>query len=382
MQYSDLPQRLRTFERSTSQPATLLGLFPWLGPGSIGGVQVSGQLAWEGLAPAAERHGGRALRLSYGAPRRAASAADTLPAASRGQAIRAMLGRRWNAEVALFWHVDLLKLLPLLLLRGARPRVVLFLHGIEVWRRPSRLTRMLLRRVDLFLCNSEHTWGRACGFAPAIAIRPHQVVHLGIGEALPTPPPAPSGPPAALMLGRLARSEDYKGHRELIAAWPRVLAQVPTAELWIAGDGDLRAELQHAAWQHGVERAVRFWGQVSEAQKQTLLERCRCFAMPSRAEGFGLVYLEAMRLGRPCLVGDADAGREVVAPPEAGLAADPYDQDSLSSAVARLLAPGPEWQGWSEAARRRYEARFTARQFQGRLIAALGICEGSALALP
>jgi glycosyltransferase involved in cell wall biosynthesis len=51
---------------------------------------------------------------------------------------------------------------------------------------------------------------------------------------------------------------------------------------------------------------------VTEEEKQDLLRRCRCFAMPSRNEGFGLVYLEAMRLGRPCLVSDCDAGREIV----------------------------------------------------------------------
>jgi glycosyltransferase involved in cell wall biosynthesis len=93
--------------------------------------------------------------------------------------------------------------------------------------------------------------------------------------------------------------------------------------------------------------------------------------MPSRGEGFGLVYLEAMRLGRPCLVSNCDAGREVVNPPEAGLAVDPADASSLADGVCRLLADGPEWHRLSQAARRRYEREFTAEHFQRRLIAAL-----------
>jgi len=82
--------------------------------------------------------------------------------------------------------------------------------------------------------------------------------------------------------------------------------------------------------------------------------------MPSRGEGFGLVYLEAMRLGRPCLVSTMDAGREVVNPPEAGLAANPDNQEELVSAVCRLLADRAEWRQWSAQARRRYE-RITPR---------------------
>jgi len=103
--------------RHSSLETTFIGLFPWLGPGSVGGVQVSGQLAWEGLAPAAERGGARALRLSYGAPHGQAADAATLPAASRGAAVRAMLGQRGHAGVVLVWHVDFLKLLPFNTLR-------------------------------------------------------------------------------------------------------------------------------------------------------------------------------------------------------------------------------------------------------------------------
>ncbi|MGH7135613.1 MAG: glycosyltransferase, partial [Pirellulales bacterium] len=98
-----------------------------------------------------------------------------------------------------------------------------------------------------------------------------------------------------------------------------------------------------------------------------LLAGARCLAMPSRGEGFGLVYLEAMRLGRPCLVSDGDAGREVVNAPEAGLAVDTRDLDGVADALVRLLSGGDQWQSWSAAARRRYEQNFTAEHFQRRL---------------
>jgi phosphatidylinositol alpha-1,6-mannosyltransferase len=332
-----------------------------------GGVQETARLAW---AAVQQRACGAAL-LCYGHAdclRGEEANGHVLVAARRPALLGKVLARRWQARVFLVWHVGLLKLLPVLRTRSAR--VVLFLHGIEVWKRFGPWTRRLLRRVDLFLSNSAFTWQRFTEMNPEFAAAPHRVVHLGVeGEA----PAAdlPTGPPAALMLGRLARAEAYKGHAEVIAAWPQVRDRVPGAELWVAGDGDLRPDLEARAAAAGLAGAVRFCGRVPEPRKQELLHRCRCLALPSRGEGFGLVYLEAMQLGRPCLVSDCDAGREVVHPPEAGLAADPGNAAELAAALARLLTAGPEWERWSAAARRRYADHFTAAQYQQRLLEAV-----------
>jgi phosphatidylinositol alpha-1,6-mannosyltransferase len=180
------------------------------------------------------------------------------------------------------------------------------------------------------------------------------------------------------MLSRLEKREDYKGHREMLDAWPLVLRRLPTAELWIAGDGDLRPDLERVAANHGLGQAVRFLGFVSETRKHELLRDSRCMAVPSRGEGFGLVYLEAMRLGRPCLVSTLDAGREVVDPPRHGLAVDPDDRASLVEAACRLLTIGPEWQQWSISSRERYEQHFSARHYQRRLLTALSSVESRA----
>lgn len=343
---------------------------PLGGPNS-GGVQASARLAWQALAlePHWCAEGTGLLVYGEAEPEDLALASRCQAvAANRSAILRNVLSRRWTFGTVLFWHLGLLKVRPLL--RAGRARTVLFLHGIEAWRRPGWLLRRLLRRVDLFLSNSAFTWQRFLEFNPELAGKPHRVVHLGCEVPVPEAPP-PEEPPAVLMLGRLARGEDYKGHRELIAAWPRVRARVPHARLWIAGDGDLRPDLEALAAAHHLADAVRFWGRVSEREKEDLLRRCRCFAMPSRGEGFGLVYLEAMRLGRPCLVSNCDAAREVVHPPEAGLAVDPGDTAAVADAVVRLLTPGAVWETWSAAARNRYASHFTARDFQRRLVEAL-----------
>ncbi|MFQ5872898.1 MAG: glycosyltransferase family 4 protein [Dehalococcoidia bacterium] len=357
----------------------LLGLFPAFE--AAGGVQASGRLAWEGIADSPLWgsyffcYGGKMADWRgqgvNGPPVSGlqSTAPEAVYAASKLSAIVTLLRKRWPVRLVLVWHLGLLKLLPFLRVSGAK--VVLFLHGIEAWKPRVLLTHSLLRRVDLFLSNSDYTWQRFVQANPTYAHAPHQTVHLGIEDLVNGDIPAPGNPPAALMLSRLVRSEDYKGHREMINAWCLVLKHIPKAELWIAGDGDLRPILDALAKERGLGGKVRFWGWVSEEKKQELLSHCRCLALPSCGEGFGLVYLEALRAGRPCLVSTLDAGRGVVNPPEAGLAVNPDDFKEVAAALCRLLSDGPEWKAWSTQARQRYERYFTAKHFQERLISAL-----------
>jgi phosphatidylinositol alpha-1,6-mannosyltransferase len=332
----------------------ILGLFPSFDSERFGGIQMSGRDAWKSVVDKFGEASAHVLFYKQGE--------------FKGTTVLSAL-RSPRARRILVWHLQLAKLLPLV--ATPQTRVTVFLHGIEAWRRLDHLTRAALRRVHLFVSNSDFTWAKFVEFNPEFAQSAHQTVYLGFGTTSNDARTASGSPPAVLMVGRLRRSENYKGHKEVIGAWPLLLRSLPDAELWIAGDGDLRPELEQLAGSLGVQDRVRFHGHISEVEKERLIEQCRCLAMPSAGEGFGLVYLEAMRMGRPCLVSTLDAGREVINPPEAGLAVNPDDPSQLAAAVARLLTPGPDWGEWSLAARRRYESRFTAQHFGERLNAAL-----------
>ena len=348
--------------------AGVLGLFP--GCVATGGIQASGRIAWDAIC-APPTPFGPAARLCYGDAglyRRSGSDWE-VHTKTRLQAVLAALRAPRPLRLIVVWHMDLLRLLPFL--RPAAAKVVLVLQGVEAWRRRPVAERWLLRRVHTFLSISDYTWRRFVHVYPNFAGAHHTTVHLGIESSFDQPVSQPDSTPAALMLGRLARGEDYKGHREMIEAWPLVQRKLPDARLWIVGDGDLRPDLEQAASSRGLNGSVEFFGFVSDQQKQQLLERARCMAIPSRGEGFGLVYLEAMRLGRPCLVSTADAGFEVVEPPRSGLAADLENREQLAQATCRLLTDGAEWRRWSDCARSRYEQRYTAKQYQTRLISAL-----------
>jgi glycosyltransferase involved in cell wall biosynthesis len=349
----------------TSQPK-VLGLFPYFGPEAIGGIQSSARIAWSAVR---ERAGDGTTLVGYTNEFKSIKTqkrTDLLLVRSRVEAIREALSRRWDFDLIIVGHLGLLKLLPFF--RISKTRTVLILLGIECWDQQSWLTARLLDKVDLFLSISNYTWQRFAESNQRHSNKAHQILYLGIGSPETGNVASPRSTPAALSISRLLKSEDYKGHRELIEAWPLVLKHNPLAELWIAGDGDLRPDLEKMVSELQIAEKIKFLGRVTEEQKQVLLHKSRCLVMPSRGEGFGLVYLEAMRLGRPCLVSTLDAGREVVNPPEAGLAVDPRDQESMASAIVRLISDSPEWDRWSEQARRRYESNFTAQHFQQRLL--------------
>lgn len=342
-----------------------LMLSPYFGTGHFGGIELSAQLAWEALSTANPA----SRLLTTGRPLGAQPGAG-ISATSKQDAVLTALKQRWQVDQILVWHLGLLKLLPFL--RRPRASVILFLHGIEIWRPLGPLSRLLLRRVDRILSNSQYTWERALAFHPTLAHKSHHVVPLGTGKPRePSCNPQPRSIPTALMLGRLSRAEDYKGHREVIAAWPAVRDSIPEAELWIIGDGDLRPDLEGAVAAHGLEQAVRFMGRLPDAERDAALVKSHALLMPSRGEGFGLVYLEAMRYGRPSLVSTVDAGREVVTPPVAGLAVNPDDHGALVSAICRLITPGEEWERWSLQSQQRYNSHFTGAHYQQRLLAAL-----------
>ena len=340
---------------------------------NAGGIQVSGRVAWQAISRASTEFDARALLISLQPHVSQERAARTFIGNGRLGAIRAARDASGEADVALFWHLDLLKLLPFLGL-GAHCRKVVFLHGTEAWKRRSAWTRRRLNGFQLALANSSYTVQQAIAANPEFADVPTRILPLGLGSAA-SGRAAPDAVPAAVMIARLDASERYKGHDEVLQAWPLILQRVPDAQLWIVGDGDLRADLERAVNEAGLDGSVRFFGRVTEAEKQTLIERARCMLLPSTGEGFGLVYLEAMRLGRPCLVG-VDGGYEVVNPPEAGLSVTHRAPQEIADAAVRLLRLDDAWEHMSVAARARYERTFTARHFGERMLDALRAVSG------
>jgi phosphatidylinositol alpha-1,6-mannosyltransferase len=256
------------------------------------------------------------------------------------------------------------------------PRTAVFVHGLEVDTCLQRGPARALRHAHRVLVNSAFTGDRLRRALPEVGER-IRVVPLCIDpeRIAAWEPTSRSEPPpperAALIVARMWPSERGKGHDELIAAWPEVRRALPDAELWIAGGGDDAARLEAKARALGVADRVRFFGRVSDAELTDLYRRASVFAMPSRQEGFGLVYAEAMWWGLPCLGSTADAAGQVIVAGETGELVPYGDVAAIARALVGLLSDELRLERMRVAGRRRAREQFGYARFRADLLAAL-----------
>lgn len=258
-----------------------------------------------------------------------------------------------------------------LLPRALRSPYLLFLLGIEVWGPLSWDRRRALEGAAARVAISEHTRRRTLERHPWLG--DVDVLHLALEER----PPAGEADAALLdrlgtgfllIVGRMSAHERYKGHDELLEAMPLVLARHPEARLVVAGGGDDRPRLEARTAELGLTHQVAFAGHVSEATLAELYRRCAVFVMPSRNEGFGLVYLEAMRAGKPCVAARGSAAEEVVVDGETGTLTS-VSPAALAEAVLPLLDDDGRRARLGLAGRRRWEERFCFTSFRQALAA-------------
>jgi phosphatidyl-myo-inositol dimannoside synthase len=253
-----------------------------------------------------------------------------------------------------------------------RAPYTVFLHSLEVWRPLPPHRKRALLNAEFLIANSHYTATRTRAMHPDLpAIH---VCHLALDEHAPRETEgldrallARMSDRSVLLVGRMVSAERHKGHDQLLDAWADVQARVPSAQLVIAGQGDDLARYQAKARDLGIDRQVLFAGRVSEAMLHALYERAAAYAMPARAEGFGLVYLEAMSHRLPVLASTADAAPEIVLDGETGFLIAPDDRGALVDRLVSLLEDEPLRRRMGEAGYARWRAQFSYARFQDRL---------------
>jgi phosphatidylinositol alpha-1,6-mannosyltransferase len=244
------------------------------------------------------------------------------------------------------------------------PPYLTWMHGIDVWESAHAAHLKRLRAADLLLVNSEYTRARATRLHRGL--EKARVCWLATESDEPAPPLLHDHAPTVTILSRIEASESYKGHRELIEAWPRVRKLVGNAELVIAGDGSGRHALEQLARRCAPDAGIQFLGFVPDAQVPTLLRNSDVFAMPSRGEGFGLAYIEAMRFGIPVVASVHDAAPEINLHRVTGLNVDLTRSAELSAALSQLLAEPELARSYGAAGRARWAERFCFARFRER----------------
>jgi phosphatidylinositol alpha-1,6-mannosyltransferase len=234
-------------------------------------------------------------------------------------------------------------------------------HGIEVWRPFSLAERLALRGARRIFCISDYTRGKLLEYCPLpsakLVVLPNGLdTYFDIADS----PGPPAQPPIIATISRLTRFDVYKGIDTLIQAMPQIRAAVPGVRLRVMGQGDDLPRLRQLADQLGPQIAVEFLGFVSDEELQSQLRQCALFALPSKKEGFGLVFLEAMAQGRPCLGAQAGGIPEVLTP-ETGILVEYGDVVQIADGCVAALRRSWDTQAILDRAREFAYPRFRER---------------------
>jgi glycosyltransferase involved in cell wall biosynthesis len=219
-------------------------------------------------------------------------------------------------------------------------------HGIEAWNINNSTLQTALHHADRILAVSNYTRDRLLreqNLDPnKISILPNTFDHhlWGISEK-----PAyllkrhhlEPQQPIILTVSRLSRDESYKGYNKILDALPQIRASIPTVRYIIVGKGDDLPRLKELIDRNQLQDCVTLAGFIPDSELKDYYNLCDLFALPSKGEGFGIVYLEALACGKPTLGGDRDGAIDTLGNGELGVLVNPDDINAIAQRSIDIL---------------------------------------------
>ncbi len=220
------------------------------------------------------------------------------------------------------------------------------LHGIEAWKIRSESRIQALRNADRLLAVSHFTRDRVISeyeLSPdKVAVVPNT---FDSTRFRPGPKPAHllkryglrADQPVLLTVSRLALSERYKGHWQVLIAMQWIREVFPDVQYLIVGTGDELRHLGTAVHSLGLQANVTFVGFVPTTELADHYRLCDAFVMPSTKEGFGIVFLEAAACGKPVIAGNLDGSVDALDQGRIGMLVDPHSPRQIADAAISAL---------------------------------------------
>jgi glycosyltransferase involved in cell wall biosynthesis len=224
--------------------------------------------------------------------------------------------------------------------------------------------RIHVRRAEIVLATSAYSAARVVEDygVPSARVRvvPEPIELARWRRLLETAEALPRDRPSILCVAHLYPRKDVA---TLVEAMASLRA---AAVLRVVGDGPGLSRLRRLARRLALAERVEFLGHVPLARLAAEYARASLFCLPSRQEGFGIVFLEAMAAGLPIVAARAAAVEELLGDGESAVLVPPGDEAALAAALDALLGDAPLRQRLGAAGRRRverYDAPIVARRF-------------------
>ncbi len=255
-----------------------------------------------------------------------------------------------KADVVILTHINLALIGLIIKKINPQTKVWLIAHGIEVWRSLSFFQNVFLKHCDKVVCVSDFTKQQMIS-RHGISQDKCAILNNAIDPfmQLPTAFVKPQHllnkynltPDNRIIytLTRLANSEQYKGHDQVIKLISRLKAKYPGIKYVLSGQYDVNEEIRikDIIAQDGIEDDVILTGFIDEKDIPAHFLLADVFVLPSKKEGFGIVFIEALACGLPVICGNADGSTDAIRNGELGTAVDADNLDQLEEAINNIL---------------------------------------------
>jgi glycosyltransferase involved in cell wall biosynthesis len=259
--------------------------------------------------------------------------------------------------------------------RAIRPktRYIIYTYGVDVWEPLPLFRRWGLMSSQLVAAISNHT--AQCviekqGVDPCSValLHPPLSPNFFLAEPAPIPKEMDFQKDAKILLtvARLSRYDRDKGVETVLRTIPEIVDVIPNSHYVIVGDGDDRPRLEELTKELGISSCVTFVGAI-KGELTNYYRMCDVFVMPSRKEGYGIVFVEAMALGKPVVGGMHGGTPDIVIDGQTGYLVEYGDLETLKTHLIDLLSDESLRKKMGRKGKNRLEKMFVFQKFRAEL---------------
>ncbi len=270
--------------------------------------------------------------------------------AKRANFVFKAINRSVKPDVIILSHINLSIIGLLIKFFNPNCKIWLIAHGIEVWRDLSPVKKHLLKKCDKVICVSNFTRNQMIT-RHNVKKEVCRVLNNAIDPfmKLPSVTHTPSSlisryrlennSPIIFTLTRLASTEQYKGYEHVIEAISSLKERYPGIKYVLSGKYDEKEQyrINKLIAQLGVTNQVILTGFIEEDELADHFLMADLFVLPSKKEGFGIVFIEALACGLPVICGNADGSIDAIRNGELGSAINADDSAELIKCITEHI---------------------------------------------
>jgi phosphatidylinositol alpha-1,6-mannosyltransferase len=260
------------------------------------------------------------------------------------------IGKGIRANTIILSHINLLFFAYLIKKLSPTTRIIMYAHGIELWRQiPSWKVRFLQESVEIWAV-SKYTASTLTAMHQISAAKIKIInncldPYFQLSDNFEKPIKLlerhhlNAAQPILFTLTRLSSQETYKGYDRVFSAMPALLNKFPTLHYILAGKADEQEykRVTDLINQMGLNAHVTLTGFINDDELSDYFKLGNVFVMPSTMEGFGIVFIEAAACGAKIIAGNVDGSVDALLNGKLGTLVNPTDVSAIALAIEETL---------------------------------------------